>query len=186
MIVFECPNPACRRRYKVADDRAGKVTTCANPACGQRIQVPYPPSNPPPVPGYLIDEETGAVVKDWRDEQPQEKPRPRGRERVPEPDYHEPYPSRRRRGRSKSGAVRSPILPTLLGAALGAVVMTPPAVFLSQYWPVFGGVLEKALAAPWSPARVSLIPIHLLAFWLVGVVLGGAAGLLLAQSRRGG
>jgi len=68
MIVFACPNPNCRKRYKVADNHAGKATTCTNPECGLRIQVPYPPCKPDPIPADLIDEGTGAVLKDWRDE----------------------------------------------------------------------------------------------------------------------
>ncbi len=182
MIVFACPNSACQKRYKVTDDRAGKATTCANPTCGLRIKVPYPHSKPDPHPGELIDEETGAVLKDWRDEQPRERPRRRKRELEPEDD--EPYPTRRRRRRDRLGRAVSPAVPTLIGAVLGTAVMVPPAVFLSQYWPVFGGILEKALAEPWSPARISLIPIHVFAFGFVGVVLGGAAGLLHAFSRR--
>ncbi len=91
MIVFACPNPACRKRYKVADDRAGKKTTCANPSCGMRIQVP----KPAPLPGDLIDEETGAVLKDWRDERPE--PTTRLPAREPQQDD---LPLRRSRRRS--------------------------------------------------------------------------------------
>jgi hypothetical protein len=42
---------------------------------------------------------------------------------------------------------------------------------------VFGGILEKVLGQPWSPARKSLIPIHVFAFGLVGILLGGLLGL---------
>ena len=86
MIVFACPNPACRKRYKVADDRAGKRTTCANPSCVMRIQVPHPPLKPAPVTGELIDEETGAVPKDWRDEQLPKEPR----RHIREPEQEDP------------------------------------------------------------------------------------------------
>jgi len=39
----------------------------------------------------------------------------------------------------------------------------------SQYFPIFGGFFERT-AAPYSPARMSLIPIHL--FVLVPISLG--------------
>jgi hypothetical protein len=41
-----------------------------------RIRVPTPPKedSPEPVDGELIDEETGAVLKDWREEVPPEPP----------------------------------------------------------------------------------------------------------------
>jgi hypothetical protein len=55
---------------------------------------------------------------------------------------------------------------------------------VSQYWPVFGGLLELNLAMPWSPARINLIPVHLFAFGLVGAVLGAAGGALLSLSER--
>src|SRR5205823_608308 len=70
MIAFVCPNPDCRAKYRVPDDRAGKTTVCANPRCGLRIQVPVPPPPPPPVVADLLDEETGATIKDWRSEPP--------------------------------------------------------------------------------------------------------------------
>jgi hypothetical protein len=93
MIVFACPNPDCRKRYKVPDDRAGKTATCANPACGMRIQVPHPLPKPDPVPADLLDEETGAALKDWRDDQPEAKTRAR----EPEPEHDDPPPRRPRR-----------------------------------------------------------------------------------------
>src|SRR5262249_12682702 len=69
----------------------------------------------------------------------------------------------------------------LLGAAVGVGVGGFLAVVLSQYWPVFGGLLERSLAEPWSPARRGLIPVHVFVFALVGIVLGGGIGVLLAQ-----
>jgi predicted RNA-binding Zn-ribbon protein involved in translation (DUF1610 family) len=59
-----------------------------------------------------------------------------------------------------------------IASALGLV--------LSQYFPVFGGVLERGLAVPWSPARMSLIPVHILAFSLLGLVIGSIGGMLVA------
>jgi len=45
-------------------------------------------------------------------------------------------------------------------------------VFVSQYMPIFGGVLEKKLAQPWSEARIGLIGEHVLVLAGVGAALG--------------
>jgi hypothetical protein len=76
VILFACPNPDCRRSYRVASNRAGQVTTCLNPGCRWRIIVPSPPPEEPPDPvmGDLIDPETGATVRDWRAEVPPASP----------------------------------------------------------------------------------------------------------------
>lgn len=50
---------------------AGKVATC--PVCGLRVKVPLP-LKPESVEGDLLDDETGAVVKDWRAEAPKPPP----------------------------------------------------------------------------------------------------------------
>ena len=71
----------------------------------------------------------------------------------------------------------------------GAILMATLGLFLSQYWPVFGGVLEKGFGQPWSPARTSLIPIHIFVFSLTGLILGtvvGAAFVTLVASNKGG
>lgn len=85
MIRFACPNPDCSKEYRVPDERAGKVATC--PTCACRIRVPVPPRVEPPEPeeGILIDDETGAVLKDWRDEIPPDLP-------PSEPEHEEPEP----------------------------------------------------------------------------------------------
>jgi hypothetical protein len=61
-------------------------------------------------------------------------------------------------------------------AALGAGALGALGVFLSQYYPVFGGIIERGLAVPWSEARLSLIPVHLFAFGLAGLFLGALGG----------
>jgi hypothetical protein len=73
-IRFACPKPLCGARYTVPDARAGKVAVCANLSCRTRVRVPPPP--PPPVEGVLIDEETGAAVRDWRDDYEPPPPEP--------------------------------------------------------------------------------------------------------------
>jgi hypothetical protein len=72
-----------------------------------------------------------------------------------------------------------PMVASFIGAIAGALAFACVGLVLSQYWPVFGGFLEKNLAQPLSSARMSLIPIHLLAFGLIGLALGGAGGFLL-------
>jgi len=70
-----------------------------------------------------------------------------------------------------------------------SAAMATLGLFLSQYWPVFGGVLEKVLAQPWSPARTGLIPIHIFVFSLTGLILGagfGAAFVTLVASNKNG
>jgi DNA-directed RNA polymerase subunit RPC12/RpoP len=68
MIAFAGPNPDCRTKYRVSDDKAGKETVCAR--CRWRIRVPVPPPPAPAVVADLLDEETGATFKDWRTQQP--------------------------------------------------------------------------------------------------------------------
>lgn len=189
MILFGCPNPSCRRRYEVPDNRAGKSTYCANAACGWRIRVPFPRPQAEAMPGQLLDNETGSVIKDWW----QEPPKPKSRTRLTEEDEQDDDAQPFIRHRSNDAAVIIPLAPALSGMALGSVigpvVMIFPAVFLSQYFPVFGGILEKALAEPWSPARLSLIPVHLFGFGFVGLILGvmvGIVGGLAYPSRSNG
>lgn len=70
-IVFACPNPACRKRYKVSEDQAGKAVTCVNPACGMQIQIPYPVPKPDTAHANLPNNEPGAVFRDWRSDEAQ-------------------------------------------------------------------------------------------------------------------
>jgi len=56
----------------------------------------------------------------------------------------------------------SVVLLGLLGAILGYTA--------SQFYPLWGGIL--ALGQPFSPARQSLIPGHVVAFAFVGIALG--------------
>lgn len=60
----------------------------------------------------------------------------------------------------------------LVGVVLGAVL----GVLASQYFPIFGGF--ENVGTPWSPARISLVPTHL----LVLAVGGGVIGALLGRS----
>jgi uncharacterized membrane protein YeaQ/YmgE (transglycosylase-associated protein family) len=69
-----------------------------------------------------------------------------------------------------------PLLLGWIGALVGTCICAAIGLHSSQYWPVFGGFIEKSLAEPWSPARESLIPEHLLAFGLLGGILCGMAG----------
>ena len=71
----------------------------------------------------------------------------------------------------------------MIGAGIGFGVGEFLAIPVSQHVPVFG-TWEK-LGEPWSPARLSLIPIHLFAFGLAGVLLGGLIAHAIRQVNRG-
>lgn len=88
--------------------------------------------------------------------------------------FEVPVPMKRSKPKeSRSAAV---MVSAITFGLIAGVSLAFVGVLLSQYWPVFGGLLDKALAKPWSPARVSLIPIHVFAFSLSGVALGAALG----------
>lgn len=67
-------------------------------------------------------------------------------------------------------------------AFFAAVALIPVAILASQYFPFTGGVLT-GIAEPWSPARRSGIPSHVLVLSLVGLFLGGVTGELLHRSK---
>lgn len=69
---------------------------------------------------------------------------------------------------------------SVLGAGLAVgVTASLWSIWISQNYPIFGG-LEK-LGEPWSPARMSLIPIHAVTFAIGGFVAGSAmAGVVVA------
>lgn len=69
------------------------------------------------------------------------------------------------------------------GAALGGVAGSVGAL-MSQFAPVFGGPIEKYLARPLSPVRLSEMPVHTLAFGLVGLVIGAGLGALQARAPK--
>ena len=71
---------------------------------------------------------------------------------------------------------RSKVLPyAICGGFIGAFVLCVISLLVSQYEPYFGS-FDRHLEEPWGPARVALIPAHLLAFGLVGIALGTAGG----------
>lgn len=61
------------------------------------------------------------------------------------------------------------------GALYGGIV----GLLFSQYFPVFGDIYKK-LADPLTPLRLSLIPIHLLCF----MILGGISGYLISRIKK--
>ena len=162
MIVFVCPNPACRKRYKVSDKRAGRTAACANPACRMRIQIPHPFPLPEPVPADLIDEETGALVKDWRDVT-KETSRSRKRGTKPAVDATAPKRSRmsdspdsplessayRRRGHRKSIGQSNRIIAGI-GSALLLIGLFLPMVNVPL------GIWMSFVDLPWKAATIGL------------------------------
>lgn len=77
---------------------------------------------------------------------------------------------------SRTKRSRTIVLTSIVSGFATASALAFVGVALSQYWPVFGGTLERGMAQPWSPARVGLIPIHVFVFALVGVVAGSLLG----------
>lgn len=59
----------------------------------------------------------------------------------------------------------------------------PSAYYIAHHNPVFGGIIV-AMAQPYSPARESVVPIHMFAFGLAGVAIGTILGVLTWLSRR--
>lgn len=138
MIVFACPNPACRKRHQATDDAAGEVVECDGPGCGYRLVVPTL-HKPEPVMGEVVDLETGAVMKDWRTEPPS--PRPTKVVKRAEPP---PTPKRSRR---RSG-FRCPFCDTdeypLVGERISVGGWVVFAVLLIVFFPLFWiGLLMK-------------------------------------------
>ena len=110
---------------------------------------------------------------------------------IPEPledDGRRPGPNRR----EQSSQLQRPpnatkfVIASIVGAAFVGIIFVFIGILLSQFAPVFGGFLEKSLAQPFSPARLSLIPVHVFVFGIVGIVFGGALGSLIgfAQVRQ--
>lgn len=117
MILFACPNPACRKRHRATDEAAGEVFECDGADCGYHVIVPAPPEPPAPVLGEALDEETGATVMDWRTDPP---PAPvtrasrpsESRRTRPATLVDEPKPKRRSKRRSYQSGFRCPFCDT--------------------------------------------------------------------------
>lgn len=193
-IRFACPT--CRATLEVPGEKAGRKGRCVK--CGQRVQVPnldetvsgerlpddFPllppqvvaPMFSPPLPELLVPTAIPANVscKDWASappEVPEESLASNASESMTsEPTYSRPPSYYQGRG-SGFGEI-------LIWGGLGALFMALLGLLSSQYFPVFGGILEKGIATPWSPARLTLIPVHLFAFSIVGAFFGGVIGYL--------
>jgi len=72
----------------------------------------------------------------------------------------------------------------VLSGITGAVLLAVVGLVSSQYFPVFGGIIEKALATPWSQVRLTLIPAHVFIFAVVGAFFGGAIGFQSSGNRH--
>jgi hypothetical protein len=64
----------------------------------------------------------------------------------------------------------------------GAILLGLVGLASSQYFPVFGTILEKGFALPWSQARLGLIPVHLAVFGGAGAIVGGTFGFFSSRS----
>jgi len=68
----------------------------------------------------------------------------------------------------------------IIGGGITAGIAAFAGVVSSQYFPVFGHILLKTWAVPWSQARLDGIPIHLFAFGTVGLVVGALGSAAIA------
>ncbi len=159
--MIRVPCPSCNVTIKCPDSAAGKKGSC--PRCKQPVIVPVPEGGLTPPPCPL------PVEPILPQPQPNDPAAVFNFEALPQ----NPYASEV----DDPAAVRERLIKGgLVGAFVGSLVFAGIGIFLSQYWPVFGDFLEKSLAQPWSPARESLIPIHVFVFSIVGFVLGGILG----------
>lgn len=56
-----------------------------------------------------------------------------------------------------------------------ALTFSFASIWVSQYWPLFGGFLTT-IAEPWSKARMHYMPHHIIAGAFAGLALGGIFG----------
>lgn len=174
-IRFLCP--ACKVSIRAKDDRGGQTVRC--PACDAPCVVPVPqgeliqeapPPPPPPPPQFEAEPEQADA-----DPFSFDAPRPRRRRAQPEYEDDDDEHYRRRLVRRSNAGPRA-----VSCGIFGAIVMAGVGLGLSQYFPVFGSLLERNIAEPWSPARMGLIPLHVLVFACLGAFFGGLAGYLSA------
>ncbi|MDE2097166.1 MAG: hypothetical protein KGL39_07960 [Patescibacteria group bacterium] len=168
-IRFACPY--CQAKIKTKPKNAGARIKC--PGCQLPIEVPVPK-------GQQIAGENEVLLLDEAVQE--DKPI-----LLPDaPSESDEYPvilgDRPRRESYRSFRGHPNAAGQLLAwGALGAVAASLVGLASSQYFPVFGGIIEKGLATPWSPPRMSLIPIHLFGFSIVGAFFGGAFGYVTGQ-----
>lgn len=78
--------------------------------------------------------------------------------------------------------IRDRLVSIVAFAFIAAIALVPVAVLASQYFPFTGGFMN-GIAAPWSPARRSGIPSHILTLSIVGLFIGGILGELIHRSK---
>lgn len=76
----------------------------------------------------------------------------------------------------KLGPTRKPVGYAVVGAVSWGIIAVLAAIPISQYIPVFGDFVDKAMAQPWSPARLSGVTIHMFVFGLLGILFGALGG----------
>ncbi|MCC7419849.1 MAG: hypothetical protein IT428_06195 [Planctomycetaceae bacterium] len=76
----------------------------------------------------------------------------------------------------KLGPERKPVGHAVVGGVSWGIIFVILSIPISQFVPVFGGVMEKAMAKPLSPARLAGIPIHVFVFGLLGILFGALGG----------
>jgi hypothetical protein len=203
-ISLQCPS--CGKKLKAPDQAAGKTLSCPN--CQGKINIPMETirlpatsarKGPPPLPPVLPSEieYDGEITEAYEPEDQESGPKPiRRREKDclscgeavaekarvckhcgADPD-EEPMPKSGKNARQSGKGPSTFHSKIIRGALMCGFLFACLGFLLSQYYPVFGGILEKAVGEPWSPARKSLIPIHLFVFGLIGLLIGGADSFL--------
>jgi len=81
-----------------------------------------------------------------------------------------------------SKIIRDRVVSIVSFAFIAAIALIPVAVLASQYFPFTGGFMA-GIAVPWSPARRSGIPSHILVLSCVGLFFGGVTGELIHRSK---
>jgi hypothetical protein len=176
-IIVTCPG--CGRAIPLEPHELSLTIECAR--CNIRfVPAATPaPARPPASTPLEPQEDSPAVLA--LDQAAHRRKRSSGRDDYEGADTYHYGP---RSGCASRTSLTVPIVLGFFGAGLGGFGLGCVGLYLSQHRPVFGGFLELNLAEPWSPARINLIPIHLLAFGLIGILLGAVFGFALGLLLR--
>lgn len=151
---IKCPH--CSARLKLPDGFSRTQAEC--PQCKKVIPIPTEPWSPPPLPPALSKTNLKKTSK-------------------PLVNISEKSIPEQSQGLQQSSPIelfRLLILKIVSYSIIGAIVFALIGVALSQYCPIFGG-WEK-FGMPWSPARRSLILLHVFILGITGLFLGALSG----------
>lgn len=186
MVSIYCNS--CGKLLNIPEELSGKRVRC--PGCRQAFLVEYPPpiqnepqpvvdepppitDEPPPVqcvpvpvPAEPAPAEPGPVLQ----EPQQEDYRPPASSSS-DTRYRPGYASRDFSRYANKTDGQEVVRAAIVGAVVGTIAMVVLGVLVSQYWPMFGG-LVSLIGEPFSPARLHYLPVHCIVFGICGAVLG--------------